>query len=301
MKVLVSGSHGLLGSSLVPFLTTRGHEVLRLVRGDAAEGEVAWDPEHGKLSASDLEGVQAVVHLAGENIAARRWSTVQKARIASSRTSGTRLLCEALRELQSKPECVVCASAVGIYGDRGEEEVDEESLPGSGFLAEVCRDWEGSTRVAGEAGIRVVNLRFGVILSPDGGALQRMLLPFKLGVGGPVGNGKQYMSWIALDDAVRAVHHALVTDTLEGPVNAVAPHPVTNRDFARSLGRVLGRPAFLPMPGLAARVAFGELAEELLLAGQRVLPTALLRSGYAFAEPELEGALAHVLKRERPG
>jgi uncharacterized protein (TIGR01777 family) len=294
MKILVSGSSGLVGSALVPFLTTGGHEVRRLLRGSATGG-VSWDPEGGRLDPAELEGLDAVVHLAGENIAARRWNTAQKTRIASSRVSGTRLLCEALAGLEEKPEVLVCASAIGIYGDRKDEEVDEESLPGSGFLAEVCRDWEAATKPAIDAGIRVVHLRFGVILSPKGGALAKMLPPFKLGGGGPVGSGDQYMSWISLDDAVGAIHHAIATESISGPVNAVAPHPVTNRDFARTLGKVLSRPAFVPMPAFAARLAFGEMADELLLAGQRVRPKVLLETGYEFDAPELEIALRQML------
>lgn len=298
MKVCISGSTGLVGSALVPFLTSGGHRVVRLVRGKpAGAGDVRWDPERGELDGAALEGVDAVVHLAGEGIAGKRWSPAQKTRIASSRVTGTRTLCEALAGLSKRPRVLVSASAVGFYGDRGDEEVDEASLPGAGFLAETCRDWEAATKAAVEAGIRVVNLRFGVILSPRGGALQRMLLPFKLGGGGPLGTGRQWMSWIALDDAVGAVHHALVTESLAGPVNAVAPHPVTNRDFARTLGAVLGRPAVLPMPSFAARLLFGEVADEVLLVGQKVRPLALQRSGFAFAEPELQGALRHLLGR----
>ncbi len=298
MKVLVTGSTGLVGTALAKALSSEGHAVVRLVRrSPQGADEIVWNPGRGEIDAAQLEGLDAVVHLAGESIAARRWSPAQKARIRESRVLGTKTLSAALAFLTRKPHVLVSASAIGIYGDRNDEEVDESSLPGSGFLPEICRAWESATRAAQEAAIRTVNLRFGVILAAHDGALARMLLPFKLGLGGPLGDGRQYLSWIALDDAVGAIRHALATESLEGPVNAVAPHPVTNREFTKTLGRVLGRPTVLAMPAFAARLAFGELADELLLTGQRVRPTALQRSGFTFAHPELEEALRHVLSR----
>ncbi len=296
LHVAVTGASGLVGSTLVPLLTTGGHQVTRLVRGNPSEGEVAWNP-HETFDASSLDGVDAVVHLAGENIAASRWSPQVKQRIYDSRVQGTRALCESLAAMNAPPKVLVCASAIGIYGDRGDEELDETSAPGTGFLADVARDWEAATQPAREAGIRVVHLRFGVILSPRDGALAKMLLPFKLGGGGRVGSGKQYWSWISIDDAAGAIHHALMTESLTGPVNAVAPHAVTNLEFTKTLGHVLRRPTFLPVPAFAARLALGEMVDALLLASIRVRPGQLEQSGYQFRQPTLEGALRHLLGR----
>jgi uncharacterized protein (TIGR01777 family) len=297
LRVLVSGAGGLVGSALVPFLTTGGHRVTRLTRGRPRPGEdaVYWDPQAGGVDAGALEGLDAVVHLAGEGIASSRWTAAKKAKIRDSRVRGTRLLCEALARLDRPPRVLLCASATGYYGPRGDEVLTEESVAGAGFLAEVCRDWEQATGPAADRGVRVVHLRFGMILSPAGGALAGMLFPFKMGLGGKIGSGRQYVSWIALDDAVGAVHHALITDALSGPVNAVAPRSVTNREFTRALGRVLGRPTFFAMPAFAARLAFGEMADELLLAGNRVEPRRLLASGYPFRFADLEPALRHLL------
>ena len=296
MEIVVSGASGFIGSRLVPALERRGHRVVRLTRGDTGGGDsIVWDPAAGQLDAASLEGTDAVVHLAGENIAARRWNPSQKERIRHSRVAGTRALCEALAGAPSVPETLVCASAIGIYGDRGGELLTEDSSHGSGFLAEVCADWEAATEPAAQAGVRVVLVRFGVVLSPDGGALAKMLLPFRMGAGGRVGGGAQLMSWIALDDAVRVLEHALAQGSLRGPVNAVSPHPVTNAQFTRALGRALRRPTIFPMPAAVARLAFGEMANELLLASQRVQPRALEQSGFTFEHPELEGALRHLL------
>jgi uncharacterized protein (TIGR01777 family) len=298
MHVVVSGSRGLVGSALVPFLTTGGHRVTRLVRGmAAAPDETAWDPARGLVDASRLDGVDAVVHLAGENIAAGRWTPARKAEIRRSRVDGTRNLCEVLARLPRPPKVLVSASAIGLYGDRGAEILTEESVPGTGFLTDVCREWEAATGPASRAGIRVVNLRFGMALSPRGGALQKLLLPFRLGMGGRIGDGRQFTSWIALDDAVGAIHHALCEDALHGPVNAVAPNPVSNAEFTRTLARVLRRPTLLPVPAFAARLAFGEMADALLLAGARVMPARLQASGYRFRFPDLESALRHLLGR----
>jgi uncharacterized protein len=299
VKILVSGSTGLIGSAVVPSLATGGHAVVRLVRtgSPAAADRIAWDPATDTIDAAKVEGFDAVVHLAGESIAASRWTPEQKVRLRESRVKGTRLLAETLARLATPPRVLVCASAVGYYGNRGDELLNEESAPGPDFLSRVCRDWEAATEPATQKGIRVVNLRFGMVLSPAGGALGKMLTPFRLGVGGVIGSGRQYMSWIALDDVVGAIHHSLVTDTLRGPVNAVAPRPATNREFTKTLGRVLSRPTLFPMPAFAVRAAFGEMADALLLAGQRVEPARLVASGYEFRFPELEGALRYVLGR----
>jgi uncharacterized protein (TIGR01777 family) len=298
MHVVVSGSRGLVGSALVPFLTTGGHRVTRLVRGTAAgPDETAWDPARGPVDASRLDGVDAVVHLAGENIAAGRWTSARKAEIRRSRVEGTRNLCHALACLPHPPKVFVSASAIGFYGDRGAEILTEASAPGTGFLTDVCREWEAATEPASRAGIRVINLRFGMVLSPRGGALQKLLLPFRLGMGGRIGDGRQFTSWIALDDAVGAIHHALCEESVRGPVNAVAPEPVSNAEFTRTLARVLQRPTLLPVPAFAARLAFGEMADALLLAGARVMPARLQASGYRFRFPDLESALRHLLGR----
>ena len=254
-----------------------------------------WDPMAGKLNPTALEGIDAVVHLAGENIAARRWTAKQKARIRESRVTGTRLLAESLARVARPPKVLICASAIGYYGNRGDERLDEESSSGNDFLAEVCREWEASAQAAIDKGIRVVFLRFGMILSPAGGALGKMLTPFRLGVGGIIGNGQQYMSWIALDDLIGAIYHALLDERLSGPVNAVSPNSVTNHEFTKTLGRVLGRPTLFPLPAFAARLAFGEMADGLLLSSARVEPLRLLSSGYTFRYPILREALRHLL------
>lgn len=298
MHVVVSGSHGLVGSALVPFLTTGGNRVTRLVRGTAARpDETAWDPVRGTVDASRLDGVDGVVHLAGENIAAGRWTPARKAEIRRSRVDGTRTLCEVLARLPHPPKILVSASAIGVYGDRGAEILTEGSVPGTGFLTDVCQEWEAATGPATRAGIRVVNLRFGMVLSPRGGALRKLLLPFRLGMGGRIGSGEQFTSWIALDDAIEVLHHVLCEETVRGPVNAVAPGPVTNAEFARTLARILRRPTLLPVPVFAARLAFGEMADALLLASACVMPASLQASGYRFRFPELEAALRHLLGR----
>ena len=299
MRILVSGSHGLVGSSLLPALSGKGHQVARLVRGlsGAVGSEIAWDPEGGRLDAAQLAGFDAVVHLAGEGIASRRWTAEQKARIRDSRTKGTRLLAEAIAGLPTPPRTLVSASAIGYYGDRGEQTLVEESAPGLGYLPEVCQAWEAATEPAARKGIRVVCLRFGIILSPAGGALAKMLPPFRMGAGGILGSGRQYMSWISLDDAVGAVLQALETSPLRGPVNAVSPQPVTNAVFTKTLGRVLMRPTIFPMPAFAARLVFGEMADALLLSSTRVEPKRLLASNYPFRHGELEPALRHLLRR----
>ena len=294
MRIGVTGATGLVGSALLPALEGAGHEAVGLRRGagDSA-GPPSWDPATGSVAAGGP--LDAVVHLAGENIAGGRWNAARKARIRDSRVEGTGALCRGLAALDPRPATLVCASAVGFYGDRGDERLDESSPAGSGFLADVCQEWEAAAAAAREAGIRVVHLRIGIVLTPAGGALGQMLLPFKLGVGGVIGSGRQFMSWIALDDLVAAILHAAVTDGLEGPVNAVAPNPASNAEFTKTLGRVLGRPTILPMPAFGARLAFGEMADHLLLGGARVEPSRLLETGFQFGYPDLGGALRHLL------
>lgn len=301
-RVLVTGSHGLLGSALVPFLTTGGHEVLRLVRGSARVGEIAYDPAAARLATTAWPRIDAVVHLAGENIAARRWSARQKERIRASRVEGTRRLAEALAALPAPPRVLVCASAVGVYGHRGDETLldDPPAAPGTGFLADTGRAWEEAAAPARAAGIRTVHLRFGALLSPAGGALGRMLPAFRAGLGGRIGPGTQWLPWLALDDALDVVLRALLDERLSGPLHAVAPEAVTQATFARTLGRVLGRPSVLPLPARAARLAFGELADAVLLASQRVVPARLQALEHRFRLPTLEGALRHLLGAALP-
>lgn len=296
MHVLVSGSTGLIGSALLPVLAAHGHDVTRLVRPDTRSPEpgLVWDPQKGDIEPGALEGIEAVVHLAGETIAGR-WTASKKARIRDSRVMGTQRLCEALVRIPSPPGVLVCASAIGYYGDRGDEPLTEESPPGAGFLPDVCRAWEAATEVAVRAGIRVVNPRIGIVLSRRGGALAKMLPPFQMGAGGIIGDGSQYMSWIAIDDVAGCIHHALVTDALSGPVNAVSPQPATNRVFTKTLGRVLGRPTALSVPAFAVRMLFGEMGQALLLSSARVEPVRLKQTGYPFRFPGLDDALRHVL------
>ncbi len=310
LRVGVTGSSGLVGSALTAFLTTGGHQVVRLKRVDslpttspssshppAAVTEGSWHVESGQLSVPGDQPLDAVIHLAGESIAAGRWTAAQKQRIRDSRVLATRRLAEALAAKSHRPTTLICASAVGIYGDRGDETLDETSPAGDGFLAEVCREWEAAAQPARDAGIRVVHPRFGMILSPAGGALANLLTPFRLGGGGPVGKGQQIWSWVALDDVLGAVNHALLNEQLSGPVNVVSPHAVSSRQFARILGRVLRRPAILPLPVAAARLALGEMADELLLASAHVLPRRLIDTGYRFRFADLEAALRHQLGR----
>lgn len=301
MNVLVTGATGLVGSALVPYLAGKGHAIRKLVRKPLRRdaGEFAWDPERGTLDASALEGADGIVHLAGENIAAGRWTPAKKARIRDSRVRGTKLLAEAAARCERPPKVLASASAVGYYGDRGSELLTETSEAGSGFLASVCREWEQAASPAAARGIRTVAMRFGVVLSGKGGVLGKMLPPFRLGLGGKVGSGGQYMSWIAIDDLVAAIAHVLERPELSGAMNTVAPVPVTNLDFTRALGRALGRPTIFPLPAFAARLLFGEMADELLLASARVEPRRLLASGFSFRYREIEPALGHVLGSPR--
>jgi uncharacterized protein (TIGR01777 family) len=301
MNVLVSGSSGLIGSAAVAFLQSEGHDVTRLVRSKSTrhEKQVLWDPQAGSIDVDGLCGIDAAVHLAGENIASGRWTTARKASIRDSRIKGTHLLSESLANLGQPPAVLASASAVGYYGNQGDKILDEQSDSGSGFLADVCRQWEGATKPAAEAGIRVVHLRFGMVLSPSGGALAKMLTPFRFGMGGRLGSGRQDTSWITLDDVVGAIHHCLVNESLHGAVNLVSPNPVTNREFTKVLGTVLKRPTWFAVPAAALRLALGEMADELLLTSTRATPTRLLASGYKFRFPELEAALQHELGKTR--
>lgn len=297
MRVLISGATGLVGSALRERLAGQGHQVLRLMRSQVEDAQaVHWDPLRGQIDRHALEGMDAVVHLAGENIAAGRWTAGQKARIRDSRVEGTRFLCETLSQLKRPPRILASASAIGCYGDRGDEILREDSPLGRGFLVEVSQAWEGATEAAQAVGIRVAHLRFGVILSTRGGALAKMLLPFKLGLGGRLGDGKQYMSCIALSDAVGAIEHILAEGRLEGAVNVVGPEPVRNCEFTKTLGRVLRRPTFLPVPAFALRLALGEMADALLLSSAKVEPARLVETGFQFRFISLEEALRSELE-----
>lgn len=293
--VAITGATGLVGSALAEKLQQAGTRVIRLSRRPGSE-TVVWDPSRELTDVSPLEGLQAVVHLAGENIGGRRWSADQKRRLRDSRVEGTRNLVRGLKRLASPPQVLVCASAIGFYGDRGGDLLDESSAPGTGFLADLCREWEAAADDALDLGIRVVKTRFGVVLSKDGGALQKMLLPFKLGVGGRVGSGRQYWSWVALPDVIAAIEYVISTPSLSGPVNVVSPSPSTNAEFTRDLANVVHRPAIVPMPAIAARLALGEMADELLLASARVVPRKLEASGFKFEFSHLESALRDALK-----
>lgn len=299
MKILVSGSHGLVGKALIQSLTTDGHEVLRLVRRARAFGapEVEWHPNQGQLDAQHLEGVDVVVHLAGESIASGRWTESKKRAIRESRVKGTSLLSEVLAQLSRPPSVFLSASAIGYYGDRGDELLTEQSAPGEDFLSSVCVEWENATKPAIEKEIRTIHARFGVILDAGGGALAQMLTPFRMGIGGRVGTGKQWMSWIALGDVVNGLKFLIADKPVQGPVNFVAPNPVRNAEFTKTLGRVLSRPTLFPVPAFGARLAFGELADALLLSSQRVEPGVLEDKGFLFSWPTLEPALRHLLIR----
>ena len=295
MNVLVSGSRGFLGSALVPALEADGHTVRRLVRGQASGQDVAWDPDGGSIDADALSGTEAVVHLAGESIAGHRWSEEHKARVRDSRVRGTTLLAEALAKLPTPPQVMVSASGIGYYGDRGDEVLTEDSGPGDDFLAGVCQEWEAATEPAEQVGVRVAHVRTGIVLARLGGSLGRQVRLFKLGLGGRLGSGRQYVSWISVDDYVGAVRHLLATATARGPHNLTSPEPVTNAELTRALGRVLRRPAVLPVPAKALDLVLGEgLSRSLVLASQRARPERLLESGYRFEHPELESALRHL-------
>jgi uncharacterized protein (TIGR01777 family) len=301
MDVAVTGSTGFIGSALVEALASAGHRPIRVVRGSPKGDEISWDPDEGTIDAASLEGIGGVVHLAGAGIGDHRWTDAYKLTIRRSRTNGTTLLARTLAGLTKRPSVLVSASAVGYYGDRGDEVLDETSSPGTGFLPEVCVAWEAATAAAAEAGVRVVTIRSGMVLSPRGGALERQLPLFRFGLGGTLGTGRQWQSWISLDDEVGAIIHLLtgpVTGVVAGPVNLTAPHPVTNAEFTKTLAEVLHRPSFFPIPSFGPKLVLGsELAQVLLYEGQRVLPRVLEDSGYSFTHPPLEEALRTLLDR----
>lgn len=296
MKVLVTGSSGLIGSALITFLKETKDDVYRLVRAraDLLPHEIAWDPNQGVFNPQLLEGFDAVVHLGGESIMGR-WSQAKKERIRSSRVNSTQLLCQTLSKLKNPPNVFLCASALGYYGNRGDEILTEQSRKGEGFLADVCAEWEEATQAAAKKGIRVANLRFGMVLSPKGGALKQMLPIFKWGLGGELGDGKQYISWIALDDLIRVIEYVLKHQHLAGPINVATPYPVTNAELTKTLGRVLHRPTFFSLPTFPMQLIFGEQGQELLLSSERVQPKKLEEAGFQFNYPHLEEALRHLL------
>lgn len=302
MKILISGSSGLVGSALLPFLVAEGHQIVKLIRArsDLLPNEIAWDERRGILSPESLEGMDAVIHLAGENIANGRWTEEKKRKILDSRVIGTRLLCEALASLKHPPKVLISASATGYYGSRGKEVLTENSPRGTGFLADVCEKWEEATQQALDKGIRVVNLRIGMILSAKGGGLKKMLPPFKWGLGGTIGSGEQYISWIAIDDVLNVIAYALKEESLKGPVNVVSPNPVTNRDFTKTLGQVLDRPTWMTMPDFMVRWIFGEMGEDVLLSSTRVKPKVLEDRHFQFSYPELEKALREYATAQSP-
>lgn len=297
MKILVSGSHGLVGKALVKSLADDGHEVIRLVRHEHNVGapEIEWQPDEGRIDAQHLEGLDVVVHLAGESIASSRWTNDKKRAIRESRVKGTSLVSTTLAHLERPPSVFLSASAIGYYGNRGDELLTETSAPANDFLSSVCIEWEQASRPAAEKGIRTVNMRFGIILDANEGALAKMLTPFRMGIGGRVGSGRQWMSWIAIDDVVGAIKFVMEDKSVRGAVNFVAPNPVTNAEFTKTLGRVLSKPTIFPVPEFGARLAFGEMADALLLSSQKVDPTVLNDKGYLFNWPTLEPALRKIV------
>ena len=299
MKILISGASGLIGTHLIPVLEAKGHEISKLVRKTPREAnEIRWDAKEGFSDAEQtkLENFDAVVHLAGDNIASENWSAEKKRKIRESRTVGTRVLVDALKRCANPPRVFVSASATGFYGNRGDEVLTEESPKGEGFLPEVCDEWEQEARKAADFSARVVLLRTGLVLTKDGGALEKMLTPFKLGVGGTIGSGKQYMSWIALEDLLEIYLFALENEQINDAVNTTAPNPVTNAEFTAALGKVLSRPTILPVPEFAIKLLFGEMGERLLLEGQKVLPKKLQDANFQFKFPDLENALKNATR-----
>jgi uncharacterized protein len=299
VEVAVTGSHGFIGSALLPALTRAGHRPVRLVRRRPdGDDELSWDPEAGAIDTAGLDGIGGVIHLAGAGIGDERWTDARKRLILESRTKGTSLLARTLAGLTRPPSVLVSASAIGYYGDRGDEPLDEQSSPGDDFVAGVCVQWEAATTPAADAGIRVAKVRSGIVLGREGGVLARMLLPFRLGLGGRIASGRQYMSWISIDDEVGAILHALTQDRVAGPVNLTGPAPVTNADFTKTLGRVVRRPTVIPTPLLPLRARYGsELVQHLLVEGQRVAPKRLEETDYRFAHPTLEEALRAAVDR----
>lgn len=297
MKIIMTGASGLLGSVLIPFFTTGGHIVKTLVRRSPVpeKGEAFWDPEKKRLDPAVFNGADAVIHLAGEHIGEGRWTDEKKRRIIESRTKGTSLIAETISRLSSPPSVFICASAIGYYGNRGNKILTEDDPSGDDFISKVCSEWEKSAQAAVDAGIRVAFMRIGVALSPAGGALLRLLLPFRAGFGGKIASGSQYMSWIGIDDVVGAFFHVLAENSISGPVNVVSPNPVTNIEFTKTLGKILSRPAVFSVPAAAINLAFGEMGREVLLSSTRVMPQKLLETGYGFRNPDLTGALSHLL------
>lgn len=301
LKIAITGSTGLVGSALIPFLTTGGHQVIRLVRKAKASTipdgttSIQWNPDKGEIDAAGLEGVDAVIHLAGEGIAEGRWSAARKERILQSRVKGTTLLAATLAQLKHKPRVFFSTSAIGFYPPSGDKPLTEADQPGTGFLSDVCVQWEAATKPAQDAGIRTVHGRIGVVLTPAGGALAAQLPLFRLGIAGKLGDGKQYVPWITIDDLIGSIHHCVMEQTVSGPVNLTAPEPVTNYDFTKTLGKVLWRPTILPAPGFVLRLALGEMADALLLASLRVMPQRLQQTHFEFDYPTLEPAFRHLL------
>ena len=302
MRILISGAGGMIGRALTPVLTADGHTLTRLVRARAARTprEVRWDPGAGIMDPAAIRSCDAVIHLAGASIAAGRWNAARKAAIMESRRAGTRLIAAAIARADPAPRVFLCSSAVGYYGDRGDDMLTEESGPGTGFLAEVVRVWEAEAQAAVQAGTRVVHLRQGLVLAGHGGALPLIAFPFRLGLGGPIGDGRHWLSWIGLRDLIRMVQHLLARDDARGPFNAVSPRPVTHGEFSRALARVLGRPGLLRVPGWLLRAILGEMGHELLLFSQRVVPTRLAAGGFTFDHPDIEGALRHAFEGSTP-
>lgn len=298
MSILVSGTGGFIGSALFDFLKSQGENVTRLVRGATpAPRDIWWDPRVGSISPERMAGIDAVVHLAGASISSRRWTPTWKSEIRDTRIHTTRFLAEACAAMSHQPRVFVCASAVGFYGDRGDERLTEKSAAGKGFLADVCREWEQAAQPAREAGIRVVHLRLGMVLGTGGGALAKMLPAFRWGLGGRLGTGRQFMSWISIDDVVAAIHHVLYNDDIHGPVNIVSPNPVTNAEFTRALAEILRRPAVMGLPAPLLRILLGELADELLLSSTQALPAVLSDAGFTFQHADLRTALRQSIDR----
>lgn len=296
MKVVIAGASGFIGSHLVPYLRGKGHKVIRLVRSHIPSDDTAfWDPEKGVIDEDALQSADAVINLSGENVADGRWSAEKKRRILSSRISSTLLLANTLAKMQHPPKVFINSSAIGIYGNKWDEVVDEDSFPGVGFLADVCREWEKAAENAEASGIRVVLLRTGIVLAEDGGVLAKMLFPFKWGFGGKLGQGQQYMSWIDMDDMLEVFNFILTNESIRGKVNAVSPNPVKNEEFTEYLGAVLGRPTFFKVPETVIRLAFGEMADEMFLSSTRALPKRLMEAGFVFRYPSLHDSLSHIL------
>lgn len=298
MKIALSGSSGLIGSALAKSLLSDSHTVLKLVRpgGPVGAGTVAWNPETAVLDSRALEGVDVVIHLAGKNLASEKWTEENKTAFTTSRVKSTKLLCSRIRQLEKHPQLVIIASAIGYYGNRGGEELTEESSPGEGFLPELTMAWEKASEILADTGIRVVKLRFGVVFSPDGGALPQMIKPFKLGIGGKLGDGSQYVSWVSIDDVIEIIKYTISNDTLSGPINVVSPTAVTNKQLTSVLAKALKRPAVAKIPAFALRIMFGEMADAMLLSSTRVIPGKLLESGYKFKDTDLEDTLSRMIK-----